>query len=707
MMRMVLLTMLVVFAVGSSSASVWINEIFINPPGGFDDTKEFIELAGTPGKKLDGYMIVNANGTADKFYPLGSIPPFPSPAPEFDEAWSLDGLELGANGLLVIAVAPEFFYPTVVADTNFQRWDVLWNGFLDTPGKLENDGSATFMLVRNRPGATEATNPVGPPAPNLRWGKDVRIDAELITPVVDPQDGMQKDQYGDGTLDKGEPNNYGGNTLDIKGASTPGDITDDLEIVDEVSWENGRGWEYDEDGRDVDLGGSTINGLPERRVHALDDPQDMNPDALTRVDYRTNGDGWLPAPGAAGALPNGNNWQDTATEQWIRGEAVGAEPFYYDVAVNPASIQGFFTDVPLWLSDGMGVEFSFTPNSYAIEAGRVNQFATPYIPGDTDRDGDADMDDIAKLAAVFGDDDWIFSNSFSMAPEGDSGDPATQTRPWDVDLTGDNGVEASDLQWVLNFFGDTTGRIVGVEYDGAGPTPPGAGVVLNSSAGVEVTVDALSTDLSSLTVGDTFQVTVTGAVTSGANLSAGEENGIMQYVHDVAIDGAGVVKVLSVTAAGSFAKTRAGLELLEGASGDLGVSLVNGYTTDFTVGLAAQSALYVVEFEAIGAGDVTISVSPAADAKFAASTPQGVKVGHTDNFGNPSGSVYVASVAVSVAPGGNPADFTGDGCVDSSDLNVLLTEWNCTSNCTADLTGDDAVDSSDLNILLSAWGDGC
>jgi hypothetical protein len=40
-------------------------------------------------------------------------------------------------------------------------------------------------------------------------------------------------------------------------------ITDDLEVVDEVSYEDARGWQYDMDSRHVDAG-STLAGLPDR-----------------------------------------------------------------------------------------------------------------------------------------------------------------------------------------------------------------------------------------------------------------------------------------------------------------------------------------------------------------------------------------------------------------------------------------------------------
>ena len=53
-----------------------------------------------------------------------------------------------------------------------------------------------------------------------------------------------------------------------------------------------------------------------------------------------------------------------------------------------------------------------------------------------------------------------------------------------------------------------------------------------------------------------------------------------------------------------------------------------------------------------------------------------------------------------------PADLSGDGSVDVSDLLSLLAGWgSCNGDCPADLTGDGAVDVSDLLLLLAAWGE--
>ena len=703
------LTVLAAILTPQIQAAVFLSEVFINPPGSDDDTREFIELQGTPGMKLDGYAVAVVNGTQMKYYPLNSIPPIPSAPPEIDEFFSLDGLALGDNGLLVIGIGSSAFYPTLVSDTRFQRWNTIWNGGLDSPGKLNNDGANTILLIRNRPGATQAdpSSPAG-----LRWGKDIHPDAELFRPVIDPQDGQPKDQYGDGNLDKGQANGMGGFTLDLKGASTP-DPSDDLEIVDEVSYEHDRGWEYDNDGRHVD-NGSTSRRFPPRRVHALDDPQGINPDALTRVDYRTKGVGWAPVSGATGEMANGNNWQDTATEQWIRGESVGtAGTYYYDNSPNPNpdAIQPYLTHVPVWLDDGSGPDYDFTgPNTYPITPGRVNPLSVPFIPGDVDRDGDCDSDDIAKIASVFGDADWIFSNSFAAAPETDSGDPAAQTRPWDVDATGDNGIEASDLQWTLNFQGDTTGHVVGVTYDGGGPSA--AGVVLNPSTGVACTVTVTTTatggrPLSALRIGDIVELTIHGQITGGANMNPGQENGIMQFIHDLDLTAGDVMAVQLVEPLGVFQTTRASLQAPQGTGGDLGIHQLNGYSTDFTQGLSGPAALYRVTLRAIGRGSTQATLRASAHPRFAASTPGGLKVGHTANQGNVPAS-YPAPLAANVlyvAP-----DFDSDGDVDVNDFSFFQQCFNGPGNppaspdCgEADFDGDHDVDVSDFATFQSCF----
>jgi len=53
-------------------------------------------------------------------------------------------------------------------------------------------------------------------------------------------------------------------------------------------------------------------------------------------------------------------------------------------------------------------------------------------------------------------------------------------------------------------------------------------------------------------------------------------------------------------------------------------------------------------------------------------------------------------------------DLNGDGCVDRSDLSILLADWNCTGgDCPGDCDGDGDTDHADLGVLLAHWGDGC
>jgi hypothetical protein len=53
-------------------------------------------------------------------------------------------------------------------------------------------------------------------------------------------------------------------------------------------------------------------------------------------------------------------------------------------------------------------------------------------------------------------------------------------------------------------------------------------------------------------------------------------------------------------------------------------------------------------------------------------------------------------------------DLNHDGCVDQSDLGILLADWDCTGgDCPGDADADGDTDQSDLGILLAHWGEGC
>ncbi len=677
-----------------ASAQIHISEVFINPFAGFDSLEEYIELRGAPNMKLDGYALCYISGCQIKYWPLGSVtndlqtlvgPNGEEPA-EIDEFFALDGLTLGPNGFLVIGTGTSFDH-VLPADTNYFDWHFLWNGFLDTVGMLQNDGSGTLLLVRNRPGTTPA-DPFN--AGGLRWGKDIDLDAELITPVVDPDDGMMKDQLGDGSLDDGGAvSNQGLPTLDLVGLQTPTTL-DDLEIVDEVSFEHDQGWEYDVDPRLVDVGGTTLPGK-ERRVHALDDPSGFNPDALTRVDYRRNGPGWTPAPGATGEMANGNNWQDTATEQWIRGETTlgtqgfGNAPFFYyltdaltdanDIAEAP---QPYTTHVPSWLADGQGADFQFVAESYQLLPGIPNPLQVPFIVGDFDRDGDADDDDAKLMGQVFGDADFLYPNGLPGGPQNGL-DPAVEVRPWDLDIDNQNGFDPNDLQWCLTSQGDTTGLIQGLDYDATGPSP--VGVFLGQTQGV-VTITANATSdcapLNALRINDAVDVVFSCQVTGAPNTTAGQENGVQQFFHDLFTGSTGVVKVESVEALGAFQTTRASLQTKLGTDGDTGMSGIHGYATDFTQGLSTASEMVKVRLRCIGAGTASISLTGSAQGIFATTAPSGMKLAHTAQNGDAAAVIFPAGIALTVtsATAGGMFEF-GAPCLGSGDLAPALHGSGC------------------------------
>ncbi|GAI98050.1 unnamed protein product, partial [marine sediment metagenome] len=53
------------------------------------------------------------------------------------------------------------------------------------------------------------------------------------------------------------------------------------------------------------------------------------------------------------------------------------------------------------------------------------------------------------------------------------------------------------------------------------------------------------------------------------------------------------------------------LEALQGSNGDLGIEMVNGYTTSFTEGLSGPTGLYRINLQAISAGSCDIDILPA------------------------------------------------------------------------------------------------
>ncbi|MEO0631619.1 MAG: lamin tail domain-containing protein, partial [Planctomycetota bacterium] len=81
---------------GAAQSQVVINEVMHDPPGS-ESNWEYIELYGKPGMDLTGYAIGLFKGGADE-----NGDDLPETIAEIDEAFTLDGLTLGADGFLVL-----------------------------------------------------------------------------------------------------------------------------------------------------------------------------------------------------------------------------------------------------------------------------------------------------------------------------------------------------------------------------------------------------------------------------------------------------------------------------------------------------------------------------------------------------------------------------------------------------------------------------
>ncbi len=221
--------------------------------------------------------------------------------------------------------------------------------------------------------------------------------------------------------------------------------------------------------------------------------------------------------------------------------------------------------------------------------------------------------------------------------------------------------------------------MVGVRYDS--PMPSATGVVLNSNGGVQCAVTSAAVSpsghsLDDLTVGDFVDVTVSAQVTAGAVTASGQQNGIMQFVQDLTFTSGGVLRVVEVTPLGAFAITRPALIALSGVSGDTGARTIHGYATSFTQGLTAPVALYRVRLQAVELGSTTVVITSAANAKFAASTPRGLKLGHTNQNGNPAGATYPAPFLIDVL---NESTALPGDCDTSG--SVVIADIDCFADC--------------------------
>ncbi len=285
-------------AVGQAHAQVVINEVFQNPPGSSDDRNEYIELLGRPGMDLTGYAIALLKGGRDidnDGLPDGAIS---EDAPEIDEAFSLDGLTLGANGFLVVYndtnVFPSQILPLLPVGANAASFTATHIPTSDTVGNLSNDTSSTYVLVRKRPN-------------HQIVGGLSQYDAGY---------GFRKDVMHDVDFD-GEPDV--GTETPLPPIVDAASMVDPYQMVDDFAFSHEGGKEYVRD--------------PQQEIT---ETPGFNPDAASRLRYLCLNPGVGHTTNDAGViLPT-----TLADESWIYGEVVDIIDYGYNTAID---IDGFIS----------------------------------------------------------------------------------------------------------------------------------------------------------------------------------------------------------------------------------------------------------------------------------------------------------------------------------------------------------------------------
>lgn len=293
-------------AVQSAKAQVVINEVLQNPEGSNDEFWEYIELYGRPGMDLSGYAVCLMNGGIDANND-GIIGPGDT-VPEIDEAYSLDGLTLGANGFLVL-------YNDTGGTSNLINLNLIDSNaniasftqahipnVLDVAGKLSNDGSSTYLLVRKRPHHSLDENNMSVYDAGYAFHKDIRHDVD-----------------GDGKTDRGTETN----TI---GTGEPAMEVQPYQIVDEFAWSNGGGLEY-----------------TSSKDKEISDTPSFNPDMVSRLAYYCSNPwrGHRTVGNAGDPFTIENT--SIADESFIYGEMISsnfANPsifFKYQTAIDPMS----------------------------------------------------------------------------------------------------------------------------------------------------------------------------------------------------------------------------------------------------------------------------------------------------------------------------------------------------------------------------------
>ncbi len=379
------------------SAQVVLNEVFPNPAGSssFDNKWEYVELYGAPGMKLDGYAIACVFGGAD---PDGDGIPGPLPGgwdtgdelAEIDEAWSLDGLSLGSNGFLVLynnASNNSGILPLLPPETTRATFAQAHIPSTDTAGRIKNDGSQTYVLVRKRPNHSLNGSGQSVYGAGYAWRKDVnpdvdynsRIDFGGVLPLggETPVDG--EDQNGDQTILVPLP-----------------EILEPYQMVDDLACSNAGGKEY-----------------TRSREQEISDTPGFNPDAFCRVMfYGTN-----PRRGHRLNSQGVMVFTSMADEEFIYGEQPAATN---TLNFNPALVKGptdpngprynaqgeLDANGQYLLDDINLVGFHLTPGTFndvdSSGQGGINIVQFRFVPKDYNFDGVFDYADYALIQSRLG-----------------------------------------------------------------------------------------------------------------------------------------------------------------------------------------------------------------------------------------------------------------------------------------------------------------
>lgn len=366
MNRFALATAILLAAAGMSHAQLVINEVFENPPNGGDQTWEYIEIYGPANYNLTGYAVVLIKGGEDN-NPDDGIPDGSThqKTAEIDEAFSLDGWRTDANGMFVLYnvgqfnatglasfLTPnpsfQFFQAESPSNKRFLNGASFTTLFIpsvfdpgEIAGKLNNDGSSTYLLVRKRPNHALTSAGASVYLPGYAWAKDTSPDVDYNSRL----------DFGDEV-----PLYFSEGASGLQATAMS---MEPVQIIDEIAWSNGGGKEYNVSGRgDVSDKFSQTPGF--------------NPDAVVRSRY------FAAPPNLGWAIDEDTNElkrRNAADESWLYGEVNNVDPGSADYGkFKPGPVDAVTPTELVWLAPT-------DPNgrTYSFQSTGPNPFVAPFF----------------------------------------------------------------------------------------------------------------------------------------------------------------------------------------------------------------------------------------------------------------------------------------------------------------------------------------